>query len=99
MTFQTPNQTAIIDFVRVVLNENCETSRRRLLWFKMFNSRRVVQDNDHTEYKFQKEVVGVTLTRTELTLVLTMYIAAVIILVVVFEMLKPSISAHIMGSN
>uniref|UniRef100_A0A1I7V4H7 Col_cuticle_N domain-containing protein n=1 Tax=Caenorhabditis tropicalis TaxID=1561998 RepID=A0A1I7V4H7_9PELO len=56
-------------------------------------------NNDCSKINFKQEVVGVTLTRLELALVLTMYISAVVILVVVFEVLKPSISAHLMGSN
>ncbi|CAI5438436.1 unnamed protein product [Caenorhabditis angaria] len=63
----------------------------------MFNSRRVVGQEQRTKFQAKEEVVGVTLTRTELTLVLTMYVSAVITLVILFEMLKPSISAHLMG--
>ncbi|CAR31492.1 Ovule protein [Caenorhabditis elegans] len=56
-------------------------------------------NNECSKLQYREEVVGVTLTKLELTLVLTMYIAAVVILVVLFELLKPSISAHLMGSN
>ncbi|CAI2320564.1 unnamed protein product [Caenorhabditis sp. 36 PRJEB53466] len=78
--------------------EPLQTDRSNLR-AKMFNSRRVVQDNECAQLQFKQEVVGVTLTKLELTLVLTMYISAVVILVVVFEVLKPSLSAHLLGSN
>ncbi|CAO4360511.1 unnamed protein product [Caenorhabditis nigoni] len=54
--------------------------------------------NNCKQLDYKPEVVGVTLTKMELTLVLTLYISAVVILVVVFEFLKPSISAHLLGN-
>ncbi|KAF1769454.1 hypothetical protein GCK72_001271 [Caenorhabditis remanei] len=54
-------------------------------------------NNECERINFKQDVVGVTLTKLELTLVLTMYITAVVVLVVVFELLKPSISAHLLG--
>ncbi|CAB3407780.1 unnamed protein product [Caenorhabditis bovis] len=55
--------------------------------------------DEHEQLKMRDEVAGVTLTRTELTLVLSMYICAVVFLVIMFEYLKPSLSAHLLGTR
>ncbi|KAJ1355907.1 hypothetical protein KIN20_013482 [Parelaphostrongylus tenuis] len=58
----------------------------------MFNSRRVVsEDENDVNVKYHKDVVGVSMTKVELTFAIGLYVSAMGSLLLLFEMIKPSI--------
>lgn len=59
----------------------------------MFNSRRVVTEHNTDHLKFRADVVGVTLTKSELIFAVGLYVSAMGSLLFLFEMIKPSIAA------
>ncbi|CAJ0574123.1 unnamed protein product, partial [Mesorhabditis spiculigera] len=58
---------------------------------EMFNARRVVRASLEEDTKVFRRVEGITLTWVEVLVVVTLYITAMVSLLLIFELIKPSL--------